>query len=177
MSEKIRIIETGIDVTTFLEELQRNSSMWKMVAGMPNIGGNIDPVGFLPLCMGVEDRPGNIKNSDIHKRTPAYNAFPMMRKFLVERNASNHSRAAFFKLAVGGSVGQHIDDGTYYLNKDRYHFSLQGVYQYWVDGEQIEVHPGTFFWFDNKLEHWAKNIDTVERITFVFDLVHGKLNP
>lgn len=80
-------------------------------------------------------------------------------------------------MPVGGSVGQHIDDGTYYLNKDRYHFSLQGAYQYWVDGEQIEVQPGTFFWFDNKLEHWAKNIDSVDRITFVFDVVHGSLNP
>lgn len=174
---KIRIIETGIDTKPFLEELEQNKHLWQMVKKMQDIGGDKDPYGFLPLCMGVEDKPGNIKNSDIHSKTPAYWQFPMIRKFLNERNASEHSRAAFFKLAPGGCVGKHIDDGDYYLNKDRYHFSLSGVYNYWCDGDWLEVHPGTFFWFDNKREHWADNIGGVDRVTFVFDLKHSSTNP
>lgn len=177
LTGKIRIIETGIDVNPFLDELERNKDLWQMVSKMRDIGGDKNPYGFLPLTMGIEDSPGNIKNSDIHMRTPAYLRFPVMRKFLVDHMASEHARAAFFKLKPGGTVGGHIDDGTYYLDKDRYHFSLQGTYQYFCDGDWLEVQPGTFFWFDNKKDHWARNISNVDRITFVFDLKHSPTNP
>ena len=81
------------------------------------------------------------------------------------------------KLPVGGAVGSHIDDGTYYLKKDRYHLSLQGKYRYECNGEEHIIEPGTFFWFSNKLTHSALNVGDVDRITFVFDVPHNKNNP
>ena len=81
-------------------------------------------------------------------------------------------------------MGWHIDDGTYYHSRDRYHLSLQGIYKYWVgdtpDDPNAEMHiiePGTFFWFNNKKYHKALNIGDVDRLTFVFDVPHSKRNP
>ena len=39
------------------------------------------------------------------------------------------------------------------------------------------VEPGTFFWFNNKLPHGAKNIGNVDRISLVFDVPHHRKNP
>ena len=71
----------------------------------------------------------------------------------------------------------HIDEGTYYLNKDRYHLSLQSRYQYYVGDETMLVEPGTFFWFNNKIPHGAINVGDVDRISLVFDVPHNQSNP
>ena len=78
---------------------------------------------------------------------------------------------------ISHTVGSHIDNGTYYLTRDRYHLSLQGRYEYWVEDEMHIIEPGTFFWFDNKRYHAAKNISDVDRLTFVFDVPKSKKNP
>jgi quercetin dioxygenase-like cupin family protein len=71
-------------------------------------------------------------------------------------------------------VSTHIDDGAYYLTRDRYHLSIQGDYEYTVDGESRIIRPGTFFWFDNKKPHSAKNVSDVDRLTLVFDVPKQK---
>jgi quercetin dioxygenase-like cupin family protein len=48
---------------------------------------------------------------------------------------------------------------------------------YTVGDESVVVEPGTLFWFNNKLEHAAKNIGDDVRITLVFDVPHNKRNP
>lgn len=143
-----------------------------------NYGGSTNPPGFLPLCMGVEDKSkSTIKDSELLVKTKLYDKYTMVHKFWYDWGFRQHARAAFFRLKPGGTVGSHIDDGTYYLQKDRYHFSLQGTYRYKVDNEEFIVEPGTFFWFNNKLYHEAENIGEVDRITLVFDAPHNKHNP
>ena len=74
-------------------------------------------------------------------------------------------------------VGAHIDEGTYYLDKDRYHLSITGQYQYFVGEESIVVDPGTLLWFNNKMPHGTVNTGDVTRIIFVFDVPHSPNNP
>jgi len=73
----------------------------------------------------------------------------------------------------GEIVGAHIDEGTYYLDKDRYHLSIQGQYKYFVGDESVVVDPGTLLWFNNKIPHGTVNLGSETRITFVFDVPHG----
>jgi len=91
-------------------------------------------------------------------------------------------RCAFFRIPVGHRVGRHTDFGSYYLDKDRYHLSISGRYQYTVydaDGtaEQVIIEPGTLFWFNNKLDHESVNIADEPRVAFIFDVPHHKSNP
>ena len=86
---------------------------------------------------------------------------------------------------AGKITGKHIDQGKYYLTKDRYHLSIKGLYRYtvWDDGDDdstkeiITVEPGVFFWFDNKKNHMAENIGPAERIAFIFDVPMSAGNP
>lgn len=151
-------------------DLEKNHDLWKMVSNMDYIDGDHNPSGFLPLIMGVKEDGKTIKDSDHLAVTPAYHEFGSVFNLLSLYGFESFSRCAFFMLPVGGVVESHIDDGDYYLNKDRFHLSLQGTYEYTVGDETKVIEKDTLFWFDNKKMHSAKNISSLNRITFVFDV-------
>ena len=171
-------IERNIDVAPILKQVLDNPQDWSAVSEYESIGGDHKPPGFLPLIMAVVEPNADPKNAEAIQQTPLFNKYDQVLRFIASRGIKKLARAAFFKLAVGASVPRHIDEGTYYLTKDRYHLSLQGRYLYEVDGEEHIIEPGTFFWFDNKKYHRAVNISPdTDRITFVFDSHHSPTNP
>ena len=171
MVSNFRIIDDNVDISKILKQVTDNPQDWQAVSNYENIGGNLHPPGFLPLVMAVVSSPDeDPKDSEVLQVTPMMTKYDEIVKWLIGQGFTTFSRAAFFKLAPGRGVSAHIDDGTYYLTKDRYHLSLQGTYRYEVDGEVHIIKPGTFFWFDNKKIHSALNIGDDDRITFVWDL-------
>lgn len=171
-------IHNHIDVSKILQQVLDNPNDWNAIKDYPNVAGKTNPYGFMPLVMAVvanaEDNP---KNSERQKNTPLHDKYTEIHKFLRSYNIKKTSRAAFFRLYVGDSVGEHIDDGSYYLTRDRYHLCIQGSYLYSVGGEVKQIQPGMFFWFDNKKSHWAYSNGKEDRLTFVFDLPHSPNNP
>lgn len=173
-----RFINRNVDVSKILQQVLDNPEDWKAVGTYENTGGNKNPYGFLPLVMGVIENPtDNIKNSELTCPTPMFDKYTEAIEWLKSQGFTKISRCAFFRLQPGGEVPNHIDDGTYYLSRDRYHLSLQGEYEYTCGDETHVITPGTFFWFDNKDYHTAKNISNVDRITLVFDVPHSPVNP
>lgn len=172
-----RFIHYDVDVSAILTELEKHTNDWKAVGTYENIGGSKDPYGFLPMVMAVVGPDENPKNVEALMMTPLAKHYPSLWSWLATQGITQVARAAFFKLAVNDQVLEHVDDGTYYLTKDRFHLSLQGTYLYTVGGEEQIIEPGTFFWFDNKKPHSAKNIANVERLTFVFDVPHSHPHP
>lgn len=176
-------IEKNIDVSGILKQLDDNPQDWSAIKDYPNIGGKTNPYGFLPLVMGVLKPPyTQIKDSEFQRNTPMYDKYTEVKKFFKKYNIKKTSRAAFFKLNPNDSVGRHIDDGKYYLTRDRYHLALRGTYLYSVgdtedDVESFQIEPGTFFWFANKKYHWSWNNGTEDRLTLVFDLPYSQRNP
>ena len=181
--DNIRIIKTGINVSKILKQLKQYPEDWngqRKVDGAQSLldrGWDDIPVGNLQLVMGGVKRAEDfVGDSEICIPTPAIKHHTEIVGFL-KRNFKKFSRCGFLSLPVGGEVGIHIDEGTYYLTRDRYHLSIQGSYDYTVGGETVRVEPGTLLWFNNKLPHGTKNVGDVTRITFVFDVPHSKNNP
>lgn len=173
-----KFIAKNLDISNILQQVLDNPQDWKAVSNYENIGGDLDPPGFLPLVMAyVQNENDDPKDTELLRDTPLRSKYIEVLNFLKSYGIKNTARAAFFKLKPGGSVNSHIDIGKYYLTKDRYHLSLQGKYRYTVDGETHIIEPGTFFWFDNKKFHDAVNIGDEDRITFVFDVPHSPKNP
>jgi quercetin dioxygenase-like cupin family protein len=172
-------IKRNIDTSAVMAQLKEYESDWKEVSTYESTGGTKDPYGFLPLVMALTNEQFPLpKNTDLLQPTPMFTRHTEIKKLVYSLGVKKFSRAAYFKLEVGGSIGKHIDDGTYYLEKDRYHLSLSGRYLYNVDGEEHIIEPGTFFWFDNKKYHSALNVHpTEDRLTFVFDVPKSKDNP
>ena len=173
-----RFIEKNINVDKILQQVLDNPDDWDAITKIKNTAGELNPYGFLPLTMAmVKNATDDPKNTQMQQNTPMYHKYTEIRKWLKTYKCHRHSRAAFFRLKPGDSVGWHIDDGKYYLTRDRYHLALQGTYEYTVDKEMHVIEPGTFFWFNNKKYHKAMNNGTIDRLTFVFDVPMSKTNP
>jgi len=172
----IKILKTGIDVSPMLAQLAKYADDWGHQKKLEGVELQ-DPDEFLTystvlqLVIGAIEYEGQyVGNSEICIGLPALERHTAVVDF-VRENFGTMRRCAYLGLPVGGVVGSHRDYGSYYLNKDRYHLSIQGRYWYKVnDEEEIIVEPGTLFWFNNKLVHEAKNIGDEERICFVFDV-------
>ena len=176
--KNIRVIKTGIDVSKIVDQLNKNPLDWGSQKGIDNTEIKdphqyITSVDVLQLVMGGVTKPDeDVGNTEICNKTPAYKKHSEIRKFL-NKNYPNYCRCGFLALPVGEIVGEHIDEGTYYLNKDRYHLSIQGQYKYIVGNEDVIVDAGTLLWFNNKIPHGTVNLGDETRITFVFDVPHG----
>jgi hypothetical protein len=178
----IRIIKTGVDVSGILKQLRQHPEDWGSQKDIKNTQ-QLDPTKYLvsadvlQLIIGGITKQGEyVGDTEICMPTPAYQKHTEVIKF-VKKYFKKLKRCGFLALPPGEQVGRHIDFGTYYLTKDRYHLSIQGRYLYTCGDEETIIEPGTFFWFNNKLEHSALNIGDDVRITFVFDVPHHKKNP
>ena len=182
--DNIRIIKTGINVSKILKQLREHPEDWGAVRNLEGAKNCIDEHGFpeveagvLQLVMGgVNSMHEYVGDTEICIPTPMIRHHTEVISFL-KRHFKKFSRCGFLSLPVGGEVGQHIDIGSYYQTRDRYHLSIQGTYIYTVGGESVTVEPGTLLWFNNKLPHGTKNVGDCVRITFVFDVPHSKSNP
>ena len=176
--KNIKIIKKGIDVSKVLDQLEHYSDDWyiqrKGTDTLLERGYADIEVGNLQLIMGaVKKKEDFVGDSQISRPTAAYQRHTEVIKIIKRelRGAEIH-RCGFLLLPVDGYVGAHIDEGTYYKTRDRYHLSIAGQYQYFVGNESVIVDPGTLLWFNNKLPHGAVNTADEPRVTFVFDVPH-----
>ena len=177
----IRVVKTDIDISKIQAQLNKHPGDWGSQKGLDNVELKdphqyITSVDVLQLVMGGIETPGQqVGDTEICIKTPAYKNHSEIRKYLRKYFPTMY-RCGFLALPVDEIVGAHIDEGNYYLTKDRYHLSIQGRYQYFVGNESIIVEPGTLFWFNNKLPHGTVNIGDEVRITFVFDVPQSENN-
>ena len=180
--KNIKVIKKGINVSKIKKQLDKNPDDWGSQQKLKDVKIKdpheyITSVDVLQLVMGGITSVGEqVGDTEICTRTPAYEKHSEIRKFL-NKNFSNYRRCGFLALPAEEMVGAHIDEGTYYLDKDRYHLSITGQYQYFVGEESIVVDPGTLLWFNNKMPHGTVNTGDVTRIIFVFDVPHSPNNP
>ena len=179
--KNIRIIKTNVNVSNILEQLKKYPEDWGSQKNIED-SEQLDPTEYIVtvdvlqlIIGGLETGDQYVGNSEICIKTPAYEKHTEVISYL-SKYFKKLRRCAFLALPIGGEVGIHIDEGTYYLTKDRYHLSIQGKYEYTVGDETVIIEPGTLFWFNNKLPHKAVNIGDNIRITFVFDVPHHKRN-
>ena len=175
----IKILKKGVDVSKVKQQLEQYSDDWfiqrKGADSLLERGYADIEVGNLQLIMGaVAKKEDFVGDSELSRPTPAYERHTEILKIIKDEFPDREvHRCGFLSLPIDGYVGANIDEGTYYLTRDRYHLSIAGQYQYFVGNETVIVDPGTLFWFNNKMPHGAVNLGEETRITFVFDLPHG----
>ena len=180
MMDCIELVKRGINVRKVIEQLEQYPDDWFIQReGTDTLleRGYADiEVGNLQLIMGaVKKKEDFVGDSELCRPTPAYERHTEIIKLVTDEFPDREiHRCGFLSLPVDGYVGAHIDEGTYYHTRDRYHISIAGQYQYFVGGESTVIDAGTLFWFNNKMPHGAVNLGEESRITFVFDMPHGQ---
>lgn len=191
---KIHIIENNIDVREIQQELSANNNNWSKhlqlvkqnkIHALPNRSSTEKDVILIggPYKIGIDAEQHTFNEwerlKDIYdnpkvefRKTVFFDDYPLLMNFLYSKFPSlktELARIIISKLYPGDKVVKHYDTGRAY-RKNRFHFSLQGTYKYYVADTEITVEAGTLFWFDNKQLHWAENIGTTDRITVIFDI-------
>ena len=174
----IKVLKKGIDVVEVLKQLKEYHKDWyiqrKGTDTLLERGYADIEVGNLQLIMGaVKKKKDFVGDSELSRPTEAYKRHTEIVKIIKKEMPGREiHRCGFLLLPVDGYVGAHIDEGTYYKTRDRYHLSIAGQYQYFVGNETLVVDPGTLLWFNNKMPHGTVNTADEPRVTFVFDMPH-----
>jgi hypothetical protein len=138
--------------------------------------------------IAVQRETTSIVLMDYHQnvgiRKPSFNQYtvpsewaakhPQIMEFLELFCANENSwlqRALIVRLDPNGKVYPHVDQGTYYAIRDRYHVVLDSpdgsLMQ--CDDQQVVWQNGSVNWFNNKVMHQAFNQGDKPRIHLIFD--------
>ena len=132
--ENIKILKTKINVTKVVEQLKKYPQDWDHQKNLKDSQSLVDrgfadlPISALQLIMGsVKHKDDFVGDSETNIKTPAYAHHSEIRK-IIRKHFKNVDiqRCGFLSLPIDEIVGAHIDEGTYYLSRNRYHLSILG---------------------------------------------------
>jgi outer membrane protein assembly factor BamB len=171
-----KLIRSNIDVEPLLEEIRSREDAWLIDTGRQNkirVQRDTNTI-FLRTAVHRPDLPINENQesrlTSVSKQFPRALAF--MTEFAQEMNC-RLSRATIVRLKPNSQVFRHIDEGSYYFLRDRFHLVLQSPTGSVLmsGGEQVRMQEGELWWFDNKQYHESYNESGDWRIHYIFDLL------
>lgn len=188
INKNYKLMKSGIDVNPFLEELyfyEKNIGKWSLRrAKQIRVQMHTKHINLRSLVyksdteISLEDNYRAAADVDYNELDPdTYPYFKKLYSFLEEfadEIGGQLTRAIIVNLEPNKKVYPHIDEGAYYIGKDRYHLILKveenGSYNV-CDGEVQYYDNGELWWFDNKKNHEAENKSKGDRIHVIFDIL------
>jgi hypothetical protein len=132
---------------------------------------------------GALRAPGGPSSSDdIQESAPTRFAFRFPDTVQLLNRIATHfdaelCRALYVRLLPFSQVLPHVDGGSYYLTRNRYHlvvYSIDGSIMNCED-EQVVMYPGELWSFNNKLRHESRNASPEWRVHLIFDLLPNSM--
>jgi aspartyl/asparaginyl beta-hydroxylase (cupin superfamily) len=167
-----------LDVSPLLDEVSRNTELWlanqrrqQTIAVQAETNSIFLRSGVVPPAskMPMEEAQDTVA-------TQHWARFPVTTDLLLEiaqEEKGTLQRVLLAQLKPKGKVYRHIDHGSYYARRDRYHLVLQSRLgsRMKCGGEEVVFHVGELWCFNNKLPHEAENPSDEWRIHLIFDLL------
>lgn len=171
MSDKIKLLSSGLNVADIYWALQSNPHLWNQYTSRTE---NEDSPHY-----GLDDIWARFVPCDIDPSTPHYSVwYPSADILGVKQMCLNIMHMVggvelggvlITRIPAGKEVKPHIDPGWHARSYDKYAvqiISAPGQAFSFEDG-QLESKPGDIFWFDNQYTHWVSNPTNYERITMI----------
>ncbi|MEI9973717.1 MAG: aspartyl/asparaginyl beta-hydroxylase domain-containing protein [Ignavibacteriota bacterium] len=159
-----------------LEELRSREEDWLVDTGRQNKIRVQRDTNTIFLSTAVHRPDLNINENQETRLTSLATNFPKALAFLTafaqEMNC-HLSRATIVRLKPKSQVYRHIDEGSYYFLRDRFHLVLQSPTGSVLmsGGETVCMQEGELWWFDNKQYHESYNESGDWRTHYIFDLL------
>jgi hypothetical protein len=176
--ENFQRIKAGIDIRSFVAEILANEHLWLLDKRRQDRIYVQRETNTIPL-RGADTRGRITANvNEIHECITTQQAakFPFLMHFLQafarDRDAKLQ-RAMIVRLKPNGRVYPHIDAGSYYIPRDRFHLVLISSYgSRLTSGRESAIfREGELWWFNNKLIHSSANDSRAWRVHVIFDLL------
>ncbi len=178
-----KLIHAGVDVGPLLEEVRSQEQAWLLnTSRQDKIRVQRDTNTI--FLSGPVSRPDlNVNENQETALTAVSRLFPRALAFMngiAQEMDAQLSRATIVRLKPKSQVLRHIDIGSYYLIRDRFHLVLYSSAGSVLmsGGECVRMKEGELWWFDNKQYHESSNESEEWRIHYIFDLlpaVHSHL--
>jgi outer membrane protein assembly factor BamB/orotate phosphoribosyltransferase len=171
-----KLIRSGIDVAPLLEEVRSREEAWLIDTGRQNKIRVQRDTNTIFLSAAVHRPDLNVNENQESRLTSVSKNFPRALAFMTEfarEMKCRLSRATIVRLKPKSRVFRHIDEGSYYFLRDRFHLVLQSSTGSVLmsGGEQVRMQEGELWWFDNKQYHESYNESGDWRIHYIFDLL------
>src|SRR5580658_5400239 len=171
-----KLIRSRIDVAPLLEEVYSQEQAWLLnTSRQDKIRVQRDTNTI--FISGPVARPDlNVNENQESSLTAVAKLFPKAVAFMTgvaQEMDSQLSRATIVRLKPRSQVTRHIDAGSYYFIRNRFHLVLYSSAGSVLmsGGEQVRMQEGELWWFDNKQYHEAHNESDEWRIHYIFDLL------
>jgi outer membrane protein assembly factor BamB len=171
-----KLIRSDVDVAPLLEEVRSQEQAWLIATGRQDRIRVQRDTNTIFLSAAVQRPDLNINENQETRLTSASKLFPralaFMTQFAQEMNCCL-SRATIVRLKPQSQVFRHIDEGSYYFLRDRFHLVLRSPAGSLLmsGGETVRMKVGELWWFDNKQFHESYNESDDWRIHYIFDLL------
>jgi len=174
-----QLLKEEIDITTLLEEITINQECWQYNCERQEyfVAQRDTEVIHIREAVNREDIfSENIQETQWSEL--AYK-FPILKKYLMvfaEQEQSFLSRAILARLKPKGKVYRHVDQGAYYVARNRYHLVLSSNNGSLLrsGNEEVMMQVGELWWIDNHDYHEAINQSNQWRIHLIFDTLPKK---
>ncbi len=171
-----RLIRSGIDVAPLLEEIDSQEPAWLMETGRQSRIAVQRDTHTIFLRSAVSRPDLNVNENQETQLTRVAGLFPRAVAFMTEfaeEMGCQLSRATIVRLKPKSQVFRHIDQGSYYFLRDRFHLVLRSPAGSVLmsGGETVCMQEGELWWFDNKQYHESYNDSDEWRIHYIFDLL------
>lgn len=182
-----RLIRSDVDIAPLMAEIQAQETAWLSNTSRQDKIRVQRDTNTIFLRNAVFRPDLNVNENQESQVTGISRLFPNSLNFLTDFAAemgAQLSRATIVRLKPNSKVLRHVDAGSYYLIRDRYHLVLQSVTGSMLmsGDEAVTMRAGELWWFDNKQFHEASNDSDEWRIHYIFDLLphaykHLAVNP
>lgn len=171
-----KLIRSGIDVAPLLEEVRSQEQAWQLNTSRQDKIRVQRDTNTIFLSSPATRPDLNTNENQECNLTAVSKLFPKAVAFMTDvarEMNSQLSRATIVRLKPKSQVSRHIDVGSYYLIRNRFHLVLYSSAGSVLmsGGEEVRMREGELWWFDNKQFHEAHNESDEWRIHYIFDLL------
>jgi outer membrane protein assembly factor BamB/orotate phosphoribosyltransferase len=171
-----KLVRSGIEVAPLLDEVLSHDEAWLIDTGRQDRIRVQRDTNTIFLRSAVRRPDLHVNENQESRPTPAAELFPRALAFMTEfaqQLDCQLSRATIVRLKPQSQVFRHIDEGSYYFLRDRFHLVLKSALGSVLmsGGERVRMREGELWWFDNKQFHESYNESDEWRIHYIFDLL------
>jgi hypothetical protein len=166
------------ELAPLIAEIRQNRELWNVDQRRQRSIDVHAETNSIYLRHGVREPGVEIRKEDIEvsAMSPAWDRFPNVTRVMTDlasQEGGEVGRAMVVRLKPQGKVYGHIDFGSYYAHRDRYHLVIQSPSgsEMKCEDECAVFRQGEVFCFNNKVRHEAFNASNDWRIHLIFDLL------